>query len=271
MSWRFKRKAFTLVELLVVIAIIAVLISILLPSLRRAREAAISVQCQSNLRQIGMAMMQYAGDYRGVIVACRESPTGLVWWRIYQGLDASGIKINTEYIRNDPVTSTNPVAKICRCPRASLRQGSYGMVDGSQSRIGPEYLRVVGSPGVVSFTGYVLSRINSSNQPKGAHGGSVSDYLFMGCSSITQAYGGTFNCDDGSFVWHPYDMANTGGTPDAGLWAAHRNQVNALFADWHVESCDKDRLLNAANPNGNTNRPNGVSWWKNEDFAINDY
>lgn len=58
-----KRRGFTLIELLVVIAIIAILAAILFPVFARAREKARQATCVSNLKQLGLAQMQYVQDY----------------------------------------------------------------------------------------------------------------------------------------------------------------------------------------------------------------
>lgn len=67
---RARRAGFTLVELLVVIGIIAVLLSLLLPAIGRAREQAKRAQCMSNLRQLGQAVIMYCNDNKGWMPVC---------------------------------------------------------------------------------------------------------------------------------------------------------------------------------------------------------
>jgi len=71
-----RRQGFTLIELLVVIAIIAILAAILFPVFARARENARRASCQSNLKQIGLGIMQYTQDYDEKMVPFRWRWTG---------------------------------------------------------------------------------------------------------------------------------------------------------------------------------------------------
>lgn len=74
-----RKRGFTLVELLVVIGIIALLISILLPSLARARQSATNIQCASNLRTIGQALQLYANDHTGKLPFSGNGSWADIW------------------------------------------------------------------------------------------------------------------------------------------------------------------------------------------------
>lgn len=76
-----KHHAFTLIEVLVVVAIIALLIAILLPSLRRARDGARATVCGCNLHQLGVAQVMYASEHKDYLAPPEGGAT--TWWHSY--------------------------------------------------------------------------------------------------------------------------------------------------------------------------------------------
>ncbi len=97
------RKGFTLIELLVVVAIISLLMSILLPSLSKAREQSKLVACASNLRQLSMAMEIYADSNSGYYLAVVDSATSAP-------LINSPAEVLSEYMSGDYTS------RVWRCP-----------------------------------------------------------------------------------------------------------------------------------------------------------
>jgi prepilin-type N-terminal cleavage/methylation domain-containing protein/prepilin-type processing-associated H-X9-DG protein len=116
------RHGFTLVELLVVIGIIAVLISILLPALTRARAMANATKCQSNLRQIALALNMYANENRQTLPYGEYEPPGgngavnTRWYLLAQAImDKRGTTWNDAYNTH---SGTSRIRDVFQCPDA---------------------------------------------------------------------------------------------------------------------------------------------------------
>ena len=77
-SIRQKNKSFTLVELLVVVAIIAILMSLLMPVLAKAKKIALNAVCASNQKQLGIAMFSFTADNRNQLI--QTTGGGSVSW-----------------------------------------------------------------------------------------------------------------------------------------------------------------------------------------------
>jgi prepilin-type N-terminal cleavage/methylation domain-containing protein/prepilin-type processing-associated H-X9-DG protein len=124
----YLRRGFTLIELLVVIAIIAILAAILFPVFARARENARRASCQSNLKQVGLGLLQYIGDYDETLPfsfygsAGNSNPPGSAPEN-YKWMDAIFPYTKSEQLFNCPSDTATNTYKF----RDTVNYGSYGL------------------------------------------------------------------------------------------------------------------------------------------------
>lgn len=208
------RKGFTLIELLVVIAIIAILAAILFPVFARARENARRSSCASNLKQIGLAVMQYTQDYD------ERMPSG----RMEEGY--TGTKL---YIGPNWENILQPYAKsyqVFRCPsnpkkQQSLGQDSSGLPAGSGSGISYS--------AITDYDTWTLAAFGQINKA----GPSLSTFAAPAQTlCVVEANGDNtdFNVGDDYYITSNWTAAKPY------LFTGHLGTSNFLFADGHVKA-----------------------------------
>lgn len=219
-SQKFARRGFTLVELLVVIAIIAMLVGLLLPTIRKAHESAKSTQCASNLRQIGMAMYRYTEYSKGYIPGApnlgrwekangtRLDPfDGKAYWGILYLPYAARV--------NERVTSNLEEAQ--KAARALWRCPSAGIVDTDGGDYDPE------QPAHYGLNQWIGNRkVFTWKHPSDvivAH--DAAEHRMEGNGDSLSAWDGTMNLGQ----WRPIGVVE---------YYRHNRFCNVLWLDGHV-------------------------------------
>jgi len=221
---RHRQAAFTLVELLVVIGIIALLIAILMPSLSRARQQSQRIQCMSNMRQLGMATMQYTTENKGWFPRAAGGGSAFDDWIYWESARAT----TRDEGRLVKYLGTRFVEAHYICPSDNLN----GHLTYPYSYTMNEFMGGV----VAANNGDLHGRIKVTQVKRSAE-----KIMFIDESSQTIDDGcwapQHYSSDGHNLISNRHDKAAEKSTdPNAG-------NGNALFADGHVEFTDRFKSL----------------------------
>ncbi len=225
---RLGRAAFTLIELLIVIAIVALLAAILFPVFARARETARKSSCQSNLKQIGLAVMQYTQDNDERYPSTYITPAGLVSWMQYVQPYAKSTQIflcPSDTTRTDLPSSANSSPGY-----VSPFPTSYGLnalfTTGGHPNLVGIMASAIAQPATTVLTADGISELGGN--PNGA--ANKAKYP----EDWTELAGG-FILEDYSSIY-TFGIPATGSGARGGPLARHLELTNVAFADGHVKA-----------------------------------
>lgn len=205
-----KKIAFTLIELLVTVAVIAILMSLLLPSLQKAKDAGRSVVCLNNQKQCAIAQLSYMSDFQGYGI-------------IYSGWNDWTW---SEYLyRTNYITAQNFLVCPSWAPfKYTTKYNTYGMLMW------------------VPNTAFFISAVTSSGNHTFASTkvSSPSDYfLFVDSFSTTT---------NTASLKYQKQVCDTGinYTTTARMHTRHNNKANIAFLDGHAATCDQSAIISSA-------------------------
>ena len=229
---KYENSGFTLIELLVVIAIIAILAAILFPVFARARENARRSSCQSNMKQIGLGIMQYTQDYDEMLPAGRNTTTPFTnapWHVLVQ-----------PYVKS---------YQLFRCPSNNSRGAVQDTTGATQRAFG---IPVEG----IARSYQVNGGINGDFAPAGTlpggynrpfaqqnTGTNIAVLNFPATTiAVHEQAGGEYE----AFSYNPgkIDGNGTNGSGDYYAFTNHLTTTNFLFIDGHVKSLKPSATAN---------------------------
>ena len=238
---RKQGRNFTIIELLVVIAIIAVLASMLLPVLNKARETARAVQCTSNLKTLGTAGIIYSNENDGLYIPIRDPGWTLSW---YNKIRATVSLIRLFINRTDWADWAYWVPPKYLCPE--VKSWKCYHPEGLSGPNADKYNECVR----LSFYG-----LNSTTTSLPEIGGYFThDFRRVKSPSGKPLHIETRGADDSTASEGKWNMGRTAADPSLTSGRAaytHNMRANTLFFDGHVAACSPNTLYLEFNTGNN--------------------